>query len=1272
MLPILFRPVILLWWLFTSILFGQSYLIHNYTADDGLPSSAVYDVIQDSLGQIWAATRAGLAINNGQAWQWTPNVAKHSSRHFKYFVKNSAGRLMLVRQQKLLEIYNYNGSRWNIQKTFDLPSLEVSQPNKVAVAEFGNKRFCVIASYPEGVYLNIRNQWQKLMLSDADTLLTVNALIPWRNGWFCASNLGLHYISVEGRQYKTKHILASAIPDCKAIAIDTSTPFNKSFATLPSLWLVDEGGIALFENDSLIRFGPPIQHVRGSPSSIAIDALGDVYYSNGIETWFVDKMTTKVTSIPPETGLLNTGMYIIFRDRENNMWFGGNRGLSKLISKRFANFDERHGLLANEVSAILHAPDGSTYLGHLDGYTWLKDGKATAVEFSGLNLQANQHSRVLDIEQDNLGNIWLASSGAGLQKIRHNRILKRIKYPGENRRDCTSIKEDAQGNIWTSWDNKLARFVGGRLVPFKNPLLPFAYYRRIFEGRDSTVYFATGGKGLVAYKDGNWKLFRSHLETANNIFSLGDMGDRVWVGTLDGLYYISGDSLRKNRSHKVFIENPTYFIATSPSGATWFGTDNGVLRFDGTEMRHYTRRHGLIGLETNRAAGVFDDSGHLWIGTESGVSVYRDEFDHVPGKPPLVHISEMEVNGKLAKTTNPVVLDREENSLTFRFRGISFVDEKSLYYQVRLDGYDNAAFFTQLPEVRYKNLPQGEYRLVIRAANLYGHWSLPASTATIEVKQAFYLRGWFLFLMFSGISSLLMLGLFLYSKRQYVKHLEEKYDDKTTALKESEEKYRILFESSEDLLFITSPEGQILDINPAGLRLLGYPSLKDIQSIDLGKDLLAEAHLLGQIIGELRSRNTIENQEITLKRKDGELRHFLTTASAIYDDTGKLHVYRGIMRDITEQRRLEEQLFLSEKMKSIGLLAGGIAHDFNNILSSILGYASLLKEELQFASVNFRYVDVIEKSATRAAELTNQLLAFARGGKYENQPVDLNLLVEETIAMVRRTFNRAIEINFDCHPGPLVVEGDASQLQQMIMNLCVNARDALPDGGMIHLQTCQTDTGEAASGLATLKIVDNGVGIPKKDLQRIFEPFYTTKALRKGTGLGLSMVYGVVKNHSGEITVDSSVGKGTTFNITLPLSGRKPKAVAREIKPVENGEGTILVVDDEDLLRNFLRDGLERAGYRVLTAENGAEALATYHSRGKEIDLIILDMIMPKMDGKAVIHQLREDALPAKVLLSTGYSNSIAMEETDSYIKGVLLKPFKLQTLLSKVKSALK
>ena len=704
----------------------------------------------------------------------------------------------------------------------------------------------------------------------------------------------------------------------------------------------------------------------------------------------------------------------------------------------------------------------------------------------------------------------------------------------------------------------------------------------------------------------------------------------------------------------------------------WFGTDNGVIYYDGNAMHRYTRRHGLIGREANRAAGVFDGNGHLWIGMESGLSVYREELDHVPKVSPLMHIAEMEINGELIKTNKPMTLNREENSLTFRFHGTSFVDEAGLNYQVQLRGYDNAAYFTRLSEVRYKNLPQGTYQLEVRAANLYGNWSSVATSAVITVKQAFYLRGWFIFMIFAIAGSLLTLALLLISKRSYLAHLEVKYDAKTMALKESEEKYRTLFEASEDLIFLSSPDGEIQDVNPAGLRLLGYPSVQTIQNIDIASDLFSDRQQYLTIVKNLQNNNTIQNQELTLKRTDGKLRYFLCTASGIYDASGNVTAYRGILRDITDQRRLEEQLFLSEKMKSIGLLAGGIAHDFNNILSSILGYASLLKEELHRASSNFRYVEVIEKSASRAAELTSQLLAFARGGKYENQPVDLNQLAEETIAIISRTFNKSIEIKSTLSKGPLVVEGDATQLQQMMMNLCVNARDAMPEGGLISIRTDYPEDESGRKNLARLEIADSGVGIPREDLQRIFEPFYTTKSLRKGTGLGLSMVYGVVKNHAGEISVESVVNQGTTFTVLLPLSNKQLSTPDRDTASIEDGHGTILVVDDEDFLRNFLRDGLQRAGYKVLTVADGEQAVEAYQQHSKEIDLIILDMIMPKMDGNGVLHKLRENQLPARVLLSTGYSKSIAINEDDPYIRGVLLKPFKLQTLLSKVKEALK
>jgi PAS domain S-box-containing protein len=501
------------------------------------------------------------------------------------------------------------------------------------------------------------------------------------------------------------------------------------------------------------------------------------------------------------------------------------------------------------------------------------------------------------------------------------------------------------------------------------------------------------------------------------------------------------------------------------------------------------------------------------------------------------------------------------------------------------------------------------------------------------------------------------------------------------ALKESEAKYRTLFEESLDGVFISTPDGKFLDINPAGVELFGYSSKEELMKIDIASDLYMDPSQREKVKRILDTHGFVKDYELHYRKKDGKIITVVETVNAVRDDSGNVVAYRGLQRDVTEQRKLQHQLLQAQKMESVGTLAGGIAHDFNNLLAGILGYASFMKSKMKQDDPFFAYADTIEKSSMRAAELTSQLLAFARGGKYDNKPIILNKVVEETLTIVERTLDKSVEVEAKFDTQLPTVEADSGQLQQVLMNLCVNARDAMPGGGKMIIETGVGEISEAyaeihigakAGKYVILSVSDTGSGMDEQTKKRMFEPFYTTKEEGKGTGLGLSMVYGVVKNHGGHIDVYSEPGQGSIFKIYLPISGKPVTEKLPETEAPRGGHETVLVVDDEESFRSFTKDILQSHGYRVLLAVDGEDGVDIYQARKGNIDLVILDMVMPKMGGHETFLKMREDNPDVKVLLSTGYSrDGKAQEIIDSGIREFIQKPYKAEKLLSKVRSLL-
>ncbi len=407
----------------------------------------------------------------------------------------------------------------------------------------------------------------------------------------------------------------------------------------------------------------------------------------------------------------------------------------------------------------------------------------------------------------------------------------------------------------------------------------------------------------------------------------------------------------------------------------------------------------------------------------------------------------------------------------------------------------------------------------------------------------------------------------------------------------------------------------------------------------------------------------------------------------LHDLEGNVVGVLGTYQDITDYKLLEERMYQAEKLRSIGQLAGGIAHDFNNMLGGILGAAELLDMTLPGAGPEIRQnVDIIRDTAKRAGELTQQLLAFSRKAKKHVEPADMNTVVRQTAGILAHTLDRAIDLELDLPDEPMIVTGDAAQLQNTVLNLAVNARDAMPDGGRLRLATSRVVVDEAfcrQQGMSLspgpyiqVSVADTGVGMSEEVCSRIFEPFFTTKGIGKGTGLGLAAVYGTVRDHHGACTVHSEIGRGTIFKVYLPAGGGEvPAGVEAEVA-AEHGHGRVLLVDDEEIIRATAAAMLEEVGYEVTVAEHGRQAADRYRrgmEAGRPFDLVILDLIMPVMKGTEAFDEIRRLDPNARVLLASGFSVGSDVEALLSAgALGFIQKPYRFKTLATAVAEAIR
>ena len=483
----------------------------------------------------------------------------------------------------------------------------------------------------------------------------------------------------------------------------------------------------------------------------------------------------------------------------------------------------------------------------------------------------------------------------------------------------------------------------------------------------------------------------------------------------------------------------------------------------------------------------------------------------------------------------------------------------------------------------------------------------------------------------------------------------------------------ILERMTEGILEITS-EARIVYANPSAITLIGTPeeTLLSSNFIELfnAPDRQRIKSLL--INPDPYSQTIPDGNPVWLNGKQISLSVFPIVNKGRDDRI-------VILRDLTERKRMEAQLFQAQKMEAIGTLAGGVAHDFNNLLMVIQGNVSLMLLDIHASHPHYEMLQTIERKVQSGSRLTNQLLGYASKGRYEIKPLHINLLLEETSEAFGRT-RKNIIIYRDLAQNLFPIEADPGQMEQILMNLLVNAADAMPLGGDLFLKTANISHNEIRGKVyqpkpgdyVLLTVTDTGIGMDSKTLERIFDPFFTTKEVGKGTGLGLASVYGIIKGHGGYIDVESEEGKGTTFRIYLPATKKKIEKSVKSLDAILKGTETILIIDDEDLVLEVGQKFLVFMGYQALTARNGEEAIEVFRTHKGKIALVILDLVMPKMEGGDVFDRLKAISPDVRVLISSGYSlDGEASHVLERGAYGFIQKPFDMRQLSQNIRTIL-
>jgi len=496
------------------------------------------------------------------------------------------------------------------------------------------------------------------------------------------------------------------------------------------------------------------------------------------------------------------------------------------------------------------------------------------------------------------------------------------------------------------------------------------------------------------------------------------------------------------------------------------------------------------------------------------------------------------------------------------------------------------------------------------------------------------------------------------------------------------ERLMMAIEQAAETILITDTQGIIEYVNPAFERTTGYTRT---EAIGQNPRIFASGEhdvSFFRDMWEILTRGENWTGRIINKKKDGSFYTEEATISPVRNPSGDIINYVAVKRDITIEVKLEEQLRQAQKMEAVGQLAGGVAHDFNNLLQVINGYTELVLAEINQEHSAYEFIKEIAKAGDRAQSLVSQLLSFSRRQIINPVDLDLNEVTEKLMKMIRRVIGEHIQCEFIPGYELGTIKADFGQMEQILMNLCVNSRDALAGGGSISIETGNVLIDAEYAGIhpwakpgryVLLSVTDDGCGMDKKTIAGIFDPFFTTKSIGKGTGLGMSTVYGIVKQHNGEIQVYSEPGKGTVIKIYMPVVARRAGSIANQVDaPVMGGRETILVAEDDDMVRNLTRQTLVMAGYTVIDAKNGNDALGLFVKHADKINLLMLDVVMPGLGGKEVYDRIQETHPDVPTLFCSGYSQNAIhtgfVLDSDLYF---IQKPYSSNSLLRKIRKIL-
>jgi len=1251
--------------------------VQRWTQADGIPANSVTSVVQTADGYLWIGTQAGLTRFDGLRFdaQELTGLPGIGSEDVSRLVRDRAGDLWV-------------GARSGVAQ------FREGRPVRIPVEDIAGVRD--VAADPDGgvwltvddalVYVNGKEV--RRIAVDRSRLGFIRSTLPLGNGRVL--------IGTEGRGvWLTDSIGTTRVPELAEL--ETADVRVLVRAPDGAIWIATRPGLYRWMPGARPRgFGTTEGLPEAWVETINFDDIGKPWIgTSGAGLLYYNGTRFRPVAMDGAADIRS-----VFTDREGTIWIATNdQGLAALRVPLISGVTPATGLSAPVVLPIIEARDGTVWAGTFGGgVNRIRGHEIMTIGRS----QGLRSDHILSLAEGQDGAIWVGTRD-GLDRISAAGRIEQITLPQIGGAPILALLAGAKGVVWAGTTKGLLRIDRDSMTLFNHDNgLMNDYVFVLMEDATGELWVGTNGGGLFMLGGGTFSSYTTSNGLSTNIVTAltRDRAGRLLVGTSSGLSVMTGAAFHTLRDGPGWWKGGINRVLEDGSGDLWISSNRGVSWLAAADLEGalktramtvpvsvFTEEDGMPSSETNggiHPAGWELRDGRLLFPTMAGIAVI-DPSSHgeVLSTPqPIVQgvsSANVPLHPDSLRSIAPGTRD-----IAFQFTAPSSVRSAEIEFRYQLVGYDTTWIHAGTRRTAYyTNLSPRQYEFRLQARRPAVAWGA-TKTITLRILPRYFETAWFITLcILTGALGLLLLHqLRVRSLRKHQAQLIAVVADRERA----EQHYRALFEDAADVVLTIDSDARITALNRKGREL--FQPRVETQSLDLRQVLHADdsARLQALIAGTDILSGAQQAITVALTDPRGTKRVLEFNIRPIEQD-GVVKRFHAIGRDLTDRLRLEEQLRQAQKMEAVGRLSGGIAHDFNNMLTVIRGSAMLALDGLTPAHAVAEDLREVVRTSDRAAGLTRQLLAFSRNQIVQPTVVRVETAVTDLSRMINRLLREDVSVVNRFHAAEARVRIDRGQLEQVLVNLVINAQDAMPAGGEITIEITEqlvdkplpVESGTLAPGrYVAIAVIDTGTGMDAETRHRIFDPFFTTKGPGKGTGLGLSNAFGIVQEAGGQLQVTSQITEGTTVRIYLPGVDEDEGADATkqdETPPPASQDDlatasctTVLLIEDEATVRALTVRLLKRAGYTVLHAANGRDALEIAAAHPTRIDLVISDVVMPDMGGREVVELLRQARNDFKVMYMSGYNeDEILRRGIRSSADGFLEKPFTRDALLEMV-----